>query len=869
MSNEAGDPKLTPMMKQYLSIKRKLADEILFFRLGDFYEMFFDDAKAASKILDIALTSRQDNIPMCGIPYHAMDSYIARLIKAGRRVAICEQMEAVPSNGNIVKREVVRIITPGTLVESNLLQTDSNNFLASIIINEKIGLAFIDISTGDFILSAIEKSIDVFRGEIARYSPKEVLLYGNEDLSLYKQHLENSGIPVTKINDWFYDADYCSGIIKETFSLAGLDGLGISSGTEIMAAGSILQYLRDTHRKTLDHLKLPKRSSSSRYMILDDATIRNLEIVQSQDYSKHRTLFSVLNYTKTAMGRRMLERNLLQPLLQPEEIENRLDIVQYFFEHHDISSTIQSGLKEIHDIERLVSRLAIGKSYPRDYIALMHSIQSANYIKNIFEKEPYKNIIFSPLADLLNEIPNLDELYDRIDETIAEDPALSPEHGRVIKNGYNQELDHLYELKKDAKTWILNYQEEEKSRLGIPTLKVKYNRVHGYFIEVSKGQTGKIPGEYFRKQTLVGSERYTTTELQNFESEILTSSDKIVRIETEEIEKLLSDVLSYKDGLQKAAAIIGEIDFYCSLSLSAIENKFTRPQFIDTGIASVKAGRHPVVEKYFTSEVFIPNDINLDNSENIIKIITGPNMSGKSTYIRMAAVIQLMAQVGSFVPAKECVLSPADRIFTRIGASDNISRGESTFLVEMNETAVILNNATDRSLIIMDEIGRGTSTYDGLSIAWAVVEYILRYLKAKTLFATHYHELTVLGSQKGIVNYNVLVKDNLSGVEFLHKVVPGSADKSYGIHVAELAGIPKEITSNAKGILEKLEKNSSRNSSQITGRKQAEKDNAVAQLDMFNASNHLVVQAIKKINLNNITPLEAINELNRLKQLIE
>ncbi len=869
MSNEADASKLTPMMKQYLSIKRKHADEILFFRLGDFYEMFFDDAREASKILDIALTSRQDNIPMCGIPFHAMDSYIARLIKAGRRVAICEQMGNIPSDGNIVKREVIRIITPGTLVESNLLQSDDNNFLASVIIDEKIGLAFIDISTGDFTLSAINKSIDIFRGEIARHNPKEALLYGKEDLLSYRQHLENSGIPVTKINDWFYDIDYCSGIIKETFSLAGLDGLGISSGTEIMAAGSILQYLRDTHRKTFDHLKLPRRSSPSKYMILDDATIRNLEIVQSQDQSKSRTLFSVLNYTKTAMGRRALERNLLQPLLQPDEIEKRLDIVQYFFEHRDLAAEIQTGLKEIHDIERLVSRFAVGKSYPRDYIALIHSIKAANSIKNIFDKAPYKNMFFAPLAELLNDIPRLDDLCERIDKTIAEDPALSPEHGRVIKKGYNPELDHLYDLKKDAKTWILNYQEEEKARLGIPTLKVKYNRVHGYFIEVSKGQTAKIPDEYFRKQTLVGSERYTTTDLQNFESEILASSDKIIRIETEEIEKLLTEVLSYKNGLQKTAAIIGDIDFYCSLSLSAVENKFTRPHFSDKGIASVKAGRHPVVEKYFTSEVFIPNDINLDKSENIIKIITGPNMSGKSTYIRMAAVIQLLAQVGSFVPAKECVLSPVDRIFTRIGASDNISRGESTFLVEMNETAVILNNATDKSLIIMDEIGRGTSTYDGLSIAWAVVEYILRYLKAKTLFATHYHELTGLGSHKGIVNYNVLVKDNLNGIEFLHKVVPGSADKSYGIHVAELAGIPREITSNARGILEKLERDSSRNSSHSAGRKHSEKETARVQLDMFNASNHLVIQAIKKINPDNITPLEAINELNRLRQLIE
>ncbi len=866
MKNETENSKMTPMMKQYFSIKRNLPDEILFFRLGDFYEMFLEDAKTASKILDIALTSRQD-VPMCGVPYHAADSYIARLIKAGHRVAICEQMETVPTNGTIVKREVVRIITPGTIVESNLLQSDDNNFLASIAFGkDKIGLAFVDISTGDFVISSIDKSIDVFRGEIAKYNPKEALLNGREnpDLSLFIQHIENSGIPVNNISEWFYDKDYCTGIIKEIFNLASLDGLGISSETEVMAAGSILQYLKDTHRKTFAHLKHPRRTTSSKFMMLDDATIKNLELVMNQDQSKNRTLFSVLDYTKTAMGRRTLERNILQPLLQLEEIEKRLNIIQYFFEHNDLTADVQLALKNIHDIERLISRFAIWRSFPRDYLALMHSIKAAGEIKNILNTES-----FEPLTDLSRDIPDMTILSERIEKTISDDPAISPEHGRVIKAGFNAELDRLYELKKDAKTWILEYQEQEKNKLGIPTLKVKYNRIHGYFIEVSKGQTTKVPDDYFRKQTLVGSERYTTTALQNFESEILSSADKIVEIENYEIERLLAEVLAGKDDLQTTAYIIGEIDFYCSLALSAIENKFTRPRFNSEGICSMTAGRHPVVEKYYTSEVFIPNDVALDKSDNIIKIITGPNMSGKSTYIRMTAVIQLMAQIGSFVPAKACDLSLVDRIFTRIGASDNISRGESTFLVEMNETAVILNNATDRSLIIMDEIGRGTSTYDGLSIAWAVVEYILRYLKAKTLFATHYHELTKLGSKKGIVNYNVLVKEKQNGVEFLHKVAPGAADKSYGIHVAELAGIPKEITSNAKVILEKLEKTSSKNTSQSDSKKTIEKDSAREQLDMFNASNHLVVQAIKNIDLNNVTPLEAINELNRLKKLIE
>ncbi len=854
------------MMRQYLDMKKKHKEEILFFRMGDFYEMFFEDAVIASQILDIALTSRQNDVPMCGIPYHAFDSYISRLIKAGHRVAVCEQMESVPSEGTIVKREVVRIITPGTVVESNLLQSDDDNFLGSIVFNENmIGLAFVDISTGYFALSSIEKSFDIFRGEIAKSRPKEVILResDSENDERFTQYIKNSDIPIYKINDWFYDIDYSTDTIKDVFNISSISGLGIQSDIEIMAAGSILQYLKDTQKKVFDHLRYPRRFVSSEFMILDEATISNLELVQNQqDKSKNRTLYSVLNFTKTAMGKRTLERNILQPLLVKEEIQKRLNVVRCFFERHDLTSKIQDSLKKVHDIERIVSRLTIGRSFPKDYIALSNSIKAAMEIKGILQDED--NDTFK---DISSTMPDLHSLAERIENTIDDEPALTPDQGRVIRKGFSKELDHLQELKKDAKTWVLKYQEDEKQRLGITTLRVKYNKVLGYFIEISKGQTSKVPEEYFRKQTLVGSERYTTEELQKFESEILTASDSVVKIEKEELEKLLNEVQSYREELQRIAAIIGEIDFFCSLGLSAIENKFECPVFDDSGIMSIKAGRHPVVEKYFTSEVFIPNDVILDRDENIIKLLTGPNMSGKSTYIRMIALIQLMAQIGSFVPADAANLSIVDRIFTRIGASDNLSRGESTFLVEMNETAIILNNATDRSLIIMDEIGRGTSTYDGLSIAWAVVEYIQRYLKAKTLFATHYHELTKLGDKKGIVNYNVLVKEHLSGVDFLHKVAPGAADKSYGIHVARLAGIPKEITSNANTILAKMEKRSRGMGSKKSNQEKAEKANE--QLDIFNASNHLVIRTIKNIDLDSLTPLDAINELNRLKQLIE
>ncbi len=860
------DSKLTPMMRQYLDIKKKHQDDILFFRMGDFYEMFFEDAQEASKILDIALTSRQNDVPMCGVPYHAADSYIARLIKAGKRVAICEQMENVPSSGTIVRREVVRIVTPGTVIEQNLLQSDDNNFLGSVIVGrDRIGLAFVDISTGDFFISSIEKSLDLFRGEIARFGPSEVVfLEGDapEDI-VFAEHMKNRGIPLYRINEWLYDREFMHGLICEVFGTASTKGLGITDDIDIVTAGSILQYLKEAHRRAFDHLKHPQKMLSSERMVLDDATITNLELVTGiQEGGRKRTLFSVLDHTMTAMGKRALERNVLQPLLDRAKIERRLDIVQYFHEFHRLTDDLKRRLKEIHDIERILSRFTLGRIYPRNFLALVHSLNAAAKIKNLLAEQPHDRS-----RDLADAIPDLGELSNSLSAAIADDPALSPEQGPVIRRGYDPELDRLYGLKTDARDWVVRYQEEEKARLNIPTLKVKYNRILGYYIEMSKNQAVNVPEGYYRKQTLVGSERFTTDRLQEFETDILSASDKIISIEKTLLEKLKDSVLSAKDALQTLAGAIAEIDFHASLASAALENRYVRPEFNDNGSVSIRDGRHPVVEKYYTREVFIPNDVHLDSDENTIALITGPNMAGKSTYIRMAAVIQLMAQIGSFVPAASADLSVVDRIFTRIGASDNISRGESTFLVEMNETAVILNNATERSLIIMDEVGRGTSTYDGLSIAWAIVEYIQGYLRSKTLFATHYHELTRLGSKKGMVNYNVLVRDQapvrgVSGVEFLHKVAKGAADRSYGIHVAQLAGIPKQITSRASTILERLENTKK----QIAPPEDTE---SAAQLEIFNAANHRVIQAIRSIDIENITPMDALNELNRLKKIVD
>ncbi len=856
------EAKLTPVMRQYLDIKKNHPDEILFFRMGDFYEMFFDDAEVASKILDIALTSRQNDVPMCGVPYHAAESYIARLIKAGRRVAICEQMETTPSSGSIVKREVVRIITAGTLVEQNLIQGDENNFLCSaIILDEEIGLAFVDISTGDFYLSTIQNSFELFRGEIARFSPREILFRDNSKKAdpRIPEFLKNSDISIASLNEWMYDIEYLKGIISESFGIAGIKGFGLDAPAEILAAGSVLHYLRDTQKRTLEHLKFPRRFSNSSYMTLDEATIRNLEIIRNQqDGSKNRTLYSVLNKTRTAMGKRRLERVLLQPLTDLREIEKRLNIVQYFHEYHALALQTQKLLDDVADLERLISRLILGRSTARDFPTLSQSLKAAAKLRNFLAEQPLEDV-----QQLAEKVTVLHELTERIDATVLDDPALTPEQGRVIRPGRNAEIDRLYDLTHDAKKWVLEFEEKEKKKLGIATLKVKYNRVFGYYIEVSRGHTGKVPEGYSRKQTLKGAERYTNEELQKFEEETLSASERLIELEKKELDELLAETLKESHRIQACAEAIGEIDTLLSFTIAALENRFIRPNFNAEGLVQIADARHPIVEKYYTKEVFIPNDIYLDTKNNIIKIITGPNMSGKSTYIRTAAIVQLMSQIGSFVPAREANIALSDRIFTRIGASDNISMGESTFLVEMAEAAIILNNATERSLIIMDEVGRGTSTYDGLAIAWAVVEYLARYIRAKTLFATHYHELTRLGGKNGVVNYTVLVKEKLDGVDFLHKVVPGSADRSYGIHVAKLAGVPREVTSRAAQILARFEKQSKSRSEKESCRDTSE------QLEMFNAANHRVIRTIREIDLDTLTPLDALNVLSKLKKEIE
>ncbi|MFW5808037.1 MAG: DNA mismatch repair protein MutS [Spirochaetota bacterium] len=856
--------KLTPMFRQYLEIKKKHASEILFFRMGDFYEMFFDDAVTASRILDIALTKRQNDVPMCGVPYHAADSYITRLLKAGHRVAICEQLESAPSKGSsIVKRDVVRIMTPGTIVESHMLDSDDNNFLASAVVGkERISCAFLDVSTGDFFVSDSPRSLDLFRGIIARYAPSEIIFRcgDTEEDVPYRDFISQAGIPQNSISSWLYDTEYLEKTIRTTYEIATLEGIDLSSEIRILAAGSILEYVRDTHRKAVRHLKLPRIVSTASNMILDESTIENLELVtNSFDRTRKKTLLSVLDRTRCAMGKRLLELFILQPLTNIDQIEHRLDCVQYLHEYSDLRERLSGHLSHIHDIERLVSRFSIGRVTPRDFLNLAETISHCMEIATLLAHHTE-----SALYETVSDIPDLSSLAKKIASVICDEPALTPEQGRIVREGANSELDRLYTLKTDARSWIIQYQEEEKKRLCIPTLKIKYNRVHGYYIEISKSYTARADKAYMRKQTLVNAERYTTEKLQTFETEILSASETIVDIEKKEIAALTESVIAFRGDLQSISGAVAFIDTVTSLAQCAIESSYVRPRFSPDGVTEIRDGRHPVVEKYFTRESFIPNDVYFDGREHSLKIITGPNMSGKSTYMRMSALIQLMGQIGSYVPASSAQLTVADRIFTRIGASDNIARGESTFLVEMNETATILNNATDRSMIIMDEIGRGTSTYDGLSLAYAIAEYIARYIRARTLFSTHYHELTELESVPGIINYTVQVQENPHGVEFLHKVVRGKADRSYGIHVAKLAGIPREITQSAQEILTRLEKNRDKAGTRRSGQRQSGDE-----VTLFNAANHVVIKAIQSIEPDTITPIEALNEIHRLKKLID
>ncbi len=792
--------KLTPGMQQYMKIKNENPDCLVLFRMGDFYETFFDDAKTAARALDIVLTKRggRNPVPLAGIPYHALDQYLAKLIKQGFKVAIVEQTEDPKKAKGLVKRDLIRIVTPGTVIESNLLDEGENNYLMSVAVQEGVaGIALADISTGEFMTT--ELGLGQLQNEIAKFRPKELIFASSLEDEQFVEELKNSVEFVSPYAEHFYFRDNAYEKLKTHFKVGSLDVFGIEErNMAVSASGALLSYLHETQKNSLQYLNKLRFYSSSDYMLVDLTTQRNLELVQNvRSGAKDGTLIKVLDSTNTSMGSRMLKSWLLKPLLSIDKINKRLDAVEEFNREYLIREELKENLKAVNDIERLISRISYGSASPKDLIALKTSIDVVPYIKKRLDKlssELLKEIF------KINDVINVSQL---IATAIRDEPAAVVSDGNVIRDGYNAELDELRGVSRDGKSFIRSMETKERARTGIKSLKVRFNKVFGYFIEITKANLHLVPSDYIRKQTQVNSERFITEELKEKEDIILNAQEKIVELEQRLFRELLDKISAETENIQKLSAFIAQLDVLLGFATVAVNNQYVRPVLNEGYDLKIEDGRHPVVEQ--VEDIFISNHTKLDEDTRMM-IITGPNMAGKSVYMRQVGLIVLLAQIGCFVPAKSAELGIVDRIFTRVGAFDDLSHGQSTFMVEMTQTANILNNATERSLIILDEIGRGTSTYDGLAIAWGVAEYLISNVKAKTLFATHYHLLNTLTDQHlGVSNYNIAVQEDRGNIVFLHKLVEGGTDKSYGIHVAKLAGMPKEAIERAKEMQFKLE----------------------------------------------------------------
>ncbi|MEJ5306201.1 MAG: DNA mismatch repair protein MutS [Ignavibacteria bacterium] len=859
----------TPLMKQYYKIKQKYPDTILLFRMGDFYETFEDDAVITSKVLGITLTKRahgaSGDVPLAGFPHHALDSYLPKLIRAGYRVAICEQLEDPKFAKGIVKRDVIEVVTPGVAFSEKLLDHKSNNYLCGIYIkDDKAGIAFADVSTGEFYTTEIP--FKKIKETLESITPAEVLI-SKRELSKLQSIFDQ--IPfkftITKVDDWIFSYEYCFEILTMNFKTTSLKGFGIDNNqTEaIIAAGVVLHYLQETQKANLSHIKKLSLYNPTDFMILDPATKRNLEILASMsDGSRAGSLISILDKTKTSMGGRLLKKWVSLPLLKLEQIQNRLEAVDELFQNENLRNQLAEELKQIGDLERIISKICTGRANPRDVINLKLSLKRIPVIKDIL-----RNVKSLALQKIRDNLIGLTYIVDKIETMLVDDPPLNIADGGVIKAGFNAELDELRNLSTSGKDYLAQLQARERERTQIPSLKVAYNKVFGYYIEVSNAHKNKVPQDYIRKQTLVNAERYITPELKQYEEKILNAEERIYQLETEFFNELRITISDEAEKVQKNAQLIAALDCFLSFAEVAIENNYVKPEVNDDDAIIIKNGRHPVVEKILPyGEKFTPNDTYLDNSTNQIMIITGPNMSGKSVYLRQVGLIVLLAQIGSFVPAESARIGIVDKIFARVGASDNLAAGESTFLVEMHETANIVNNATPKSLILLDEVGRGTSTFDGLSIAWALTEYLHENINvaAKTLFATHYHELNELANiYPRIVNYKVDVKEVGDKVIFLHKVVPGYADHSYGIQVAEMAGLPFSITKRAKQILKNLE---SKELSPLDHRKKKPKEEEEEiQLSLFEIRNDPLRKELEELEIEKLTPIEALIKLNELK----
>ena len=869
--------KLSPMMKQYFEIKEEHKDTILFFRLGDFYEMFFEDAKIASKELELTLTGRdcgqEERAPMCGVPYHSSESYIARLVSKGYKVAICEQVEDPNEAKGIVKRSVVRIITPGTVLENTMLDETCNNFICNIYISGNCaGACFCDISTGELYATHIlDKQIQRIKDDLGKFMPKEILIGGDvailKNLSDFISDKLSSSVEM--LEDKEFDYNDCKQLLLDHFGKENFDKFGLADKKETVSSiGALLKYLKQTQKKGLERINNIEIYTDKQFMSLDINTRRNLELVKTMmSGEKKGSLLWVLDKTKTAMGKRLIRNWIEMPLLSCTHIIKRQNAVEELNSDLILRANITENLSEVYDLGRLMTRMVYGSANGRDLRSLCSTILSIRKIK-----DQIKYVKSDLLKEVYKLIDNLEDLEKTIDDAIVEDPPFSVKEGGIIKKGFSEEIDYLNNIMKNGKGYIASIEAREREKTKIPKLKVGYNKVFGYYIEVTNSFKDKVPESYIRKQTLSNCERYITQELKDLEGKILGAKEKVIQLEYEVFDDIRKKVANELIRIENTSKAISILDVLCSFSEVSTKNKYSRPDINLEGKIIIKDGRHPVVEKLLNGAPFVPNDVVLDREQNRVNIITGPNMAGKSTYMRQTALIVLMAQIGCFVPASYANIGIVDSIFTRVGASDDLASGQSTFMVEMSEVAHILKNATKDSFLILDEIGRGTSTFDGMSIARSVLEYVANKSKlgAKTLFATHYHELTELESLlDGVKNYNIAVKKRGDDITFLRRIIPGGADDSYGIQVAKLAGIPNIVVARAKQILEELEKSNVKTKEPVKSKiKDVEEKVNENQISLIPSTSELVVKKIKSIDVNTLTPIEAMNLLFEISKMV-
>lgn len=873
----AKEPKLSPMMAQYFEIKKNYPGVILFFRLGDFYEMFFDDAKIASKVLDLVLTGKDcgqgERAPMCGVPFHSADSYIAKLVSYGYKVAICEQTEDPAKAKGLVKRDVVRVITPGTVIENNILEDGVNNYLCALCKAEnETGVCFVDVSTGEFHITSIgkEDEQEKINNQLSTYAPKEILVNSlanglDEVAKFVKSRLD---LEFEVLDDNNFDFDNATNLILQTMNKDRIDSLGLGkSKAAVSALGAVILYLRE-NRKT-DELETPSEIDfyeETEFMNLDISARRNLELTRSMmTGDKRHSLLWVIDNTKTAMGKRMLRSWLERPLISVSQISKRQNAVGELVDEPMLRDEIKELLTGVNDIERLMSRIAYGTANAKELRSLCATVEKLPALKEILQ-----NTNSAMLKSIYNSIDTLQDVYELINSSIVDEPPFSMREGGMIRDGYNAEIDELHEIMQGGASVLTEIENREKEATGIPKLKVAYNKVFGYFIEVTNSYKNLVPDTYIRKQTLTNCERYITQELKELEGKVLGAKDRCVALEYETFCAVRTTVAGEVERIQRTAKALATLDTVASLAEIAFKNNYCCPQITTDGTLEIKDGRHPVVEALLTDSPFVPNDTLLDCGNNKCSIITGPNMAGKSTYMRQTALIVLMAQIGSFVPARSAKVSVCDAIFTRVGASDDLATGQSTFMVEMNEVSTILKNATDKSLIILDEIGRGTSTFDGMSIARAVLEYVVKKIGAKTLFATHYHELTAMeGMLKGVNNYSIAVKKRGDDITFLRRIVHGGADQSFGIEVAKLAGVPSAVTKRAKAILKELEANKIEIDFKADDAVEEEPADDEIQFNFKAKSTDEILELLKATDVNTLTPIEAMQTLYDLKKKAE